>query len=79
MQTTDSNSVQKNKSARTLAHAMFKPCQLFFLHSMLVVALLILSATPAPVRRSIDNDYNLRLVNQSRNLSEIEVLFITRQ
>ena len=53
---------------------MFKPCQMFFLYSTMVVALLILSATPAPlVRRSIDNDYNLRLVNQSRNLcSEIE-------
>ena len=52
---------------------MFKPCQTFLLHSTLVVALLILSATPAPVRRSIHNDYNLRLVNQTRNLtSEIK-------
>ena len=52
---------------------MFKPCHVLFLHSTLVVALLIHSATPAPVRRSIDDDYILRLVDQSGNLySEIE-------
>ena len=61
-----------NNQISTHTCTMFKPCQIFFQHSVLVVALLILSATPAPVRRSIDNDYNLRLVNQSRNLSEIE-------
>ena len=52
---------------------MFKPCQIFLLHSTLVVALLIFSATPAPVRRSSSKDYILKLVKQSSNLySEIE-------